>query len=157
MNDRIQSRLLHQYGQIDFLINGLSKEFLTKRHNVGKWSIHEHVAHMGRYQEIFAERINLILNNKSPKFERYRAENDNLYENWVNEETRSIIVKTKANRQTLAEMIISLNHLQTVRTGSHPKLGKMNIIEWSEFFLLHESHHLYIIFWLKHENSLSQK
>jgi hypothetical protein len=36
------------------------------------------------------------------------------------------------------------------RTGIHPKYGKLNIIDWTEFFLLHEAHHLFAIFQLTH-------
>jgi hypothetical protein len=32
------------------------------------------------------------------------------------------------------------------KTGHHPVFGEMNLIQWLNFFLLHEAHHLFTIF-----------
>lgn len=147
MNETQTHRLLNQYNQIDFLLANLSEYFLTKRHNPEKWSVHENLAHLGRYQEFFSERLERILTENEPQFGRYRAEEDAVFEIWTSKKTFEIIIGTKQARRKIAEKLMSLNESQLTRTGIHPKLGKMDISGWVEFFLLHEHHHFYTIFW----------
>jgi len=45
-----------------------------------------------------------------------------------------------------ASLITNLNDEELLLTGSHPKFGVMTIPGWTEFFLLHEAHHLFTIF-----------
>jgi hypothetical protein len=35
---------------------------------------------------------------------------------------------------------------QLALKGTHPKYGTLMITEWTEFFLLHEAHHLFTLF-----------
>ena len=51
-----------------------------------------------------------------------------------------------AIRRELISKILSLNEEMLQRTGSHPLFGNMNIVQWINFFLLHEAHHLFTIF-----------
>jgi len=37
------------------------------------------------------------------------------------------------------------------RVGHHPRYGMLDVRQWTEFFLLHEAHHLYTIFMLVRE------
>lgn len=39
----------------------------------------------------------------------------------------------------------SLSDEDFERTGVHPKFGAMSLSLWLEFFLVHESHHLYVV------------
>lgn len=151
MNDNLSYRIENQYNQIDFLLKGLTKTFLIKRHRPEKWSIHENLAHLGRYQEVFEDRMNQILRVENPLFGRYKAEEDPRFEDWVALQPFDLIEKTKHQRQELALFLLALNDQQLTRTGAHPILGSMNIATWVEFFLLHENHHFYTILWLVQE------
>jgi hypothetical protein len=44
------------------------------------------------------------------------------------------------------ELITNLNDGELLLTGTHPKFGVLTIPGWTEFFLLHEAHHLFTIF-----------
>jgi hypothetical protein len=46
----------------------------------------------------------------------------------------------------LVAEIFGLRPADLNRTGEHPVFGKMNMIKWLHFFLLHEAHHLFTIF-----------
>ncbi len=146
MNASIQYRLQHQFAQVEDLLAPLSVDFIRRRHLPDKWSIHENIAHLGRYQEMFMERIERILSEEMPLMDRYVAENDPLFLNWVEKEPGEILRKSATKRTTFRQHLESLNAAQLSRQGIHPKFGKMNVAEWTEFFLLHESHHLYAIF-----------
>lgn len=98
MNESLKFRLLHQYDQLDNLVKGLSENFIQTRHKPDKWSIHENIAHLARYQEIFINRLENIINEEQPNFGRYNADEDDLFENWVQLSIEDIIRKTKEMR-----------------------------------------------------------
>ena len=112
----------------------------------GKWSIHDNIAHIARYQEFFMERINIILENDTPVFERYKAEDDPFFEGWQERSTGDLIKILNTDRQKLFALIINIPPQKLSRTGIHQKFGELTIILWVEFFLLHEAHHLFTIF-----------
>ncbi len=139
--------------QLAFLLRQLvsvDKTCLKKHPIPQKWSIHEHLAHLGRYQEIFLVRIAVILKGKTPYLERYKADDDPIFHDWCNRNSRAIIEKAILDRQTIIDLMTDLSKMQLTQIGVHPKLGRMNVEDWTNFFLLHEAHHIYAIFGLKH-------
>ncbi|MDN5212575.1 DinB family protein [Fulvivirgaceae bacterium BMA12] len=144
-------RLENQYQQLLQLIRGLDDGFISKQHRPEKWSIKENLAHLGRYQEIFLERIDRILVEDQPAFGRYKADNDPEFAKWRMLETSLITDKTIQGRAEIVAKLEGLSLDSLERQGHHPKLGLMTIFGWIEFFLLHESHHIYTVFWLVNE------
>ena len=61
-------KLNNQYDWLLSLLENLDNTFLKTPPIPQKWSIQEHLAHLGRYHEIFFERLTVILNvlNRSP-------------------------------------------------------------------------------------------
>ena len=111
-----------------------------------KWTVHEHLAHLGRYHEVFIERLNLILIGDNPELPRYVAKLDAAFTSWTNLSTNRIIEKTIILRKELRQLIEkNMNSLKSC-SGRHPHFGSMTFLEWLHFFLLHESHHIYSIF-----------
>ena len=49
-------------------------------------------------------------------------------------------------RKEMAAGILSFPEDDLVKSGTHPLFGKMNLVQWLNFFLLHEAHHLFTIF-----------
>jgi len=156
MNDILKHNLLHQYDQIELLIQDLDQAFLVHRHNPQKWSIQENLAHLGRYQEVFLDRLNEMLDQNLPVFDRYQAELDPGFQDWTARNVQEIVQASKAKRQEISQVVLELPEHQLVRQGIHPKLGSMNLVEWTVFFLLHESHHIYTVFWLFHQNRIKK-
>ncbi len=151
VNSTAEFRLKNQYDQLLHLIGGLDDGFISNRHRPEKWSIKENLAHLGRYQEIFLERVDRILVENQPAFGRYKAENDPEFANWKVLETSLITDKTIRCRAEIVAKLEGLRSDSLERQGCHPKLGLMTISGWTEFFLLHESHHIYTVFWLVNE------
>lgn len=150
------TRLENQYESLLLFLSGLKEQELKKRPSPEKWSIYEHLAHLARYQEIFEDRIYIILNENDPVFERYVAEKDPAFQEWFVYNTSEIMGNYVMQRQTLHELISNLPAQQFLRKGIHPKFGIMSIHNWLEFFLLHEAHHLYAIFRIR-QTMLSDK
>ena len=66
------SRLKSQHEAIPEIISSAEgKLFLNPQ--PGKWSIHDNIAHLAKYQPVFLERIESILKKSDQVFERYTA------------------------------------------------------------------------------------
>jgi len=118
----------------------------------GKWSAREQLAHLARYHQIFLARIDRILNEPSPAFARYRAEEDPEWPRWQSMPAQQILANLSSLRTKLMARLRSLSEQDFQRTGIHPKFGEMNMALWLEFFLVHEAHHLYVVLQLVRSN-----
>ncbi len=110
-----------------------------------KWSAHENLAHLGRYHEVFLDRIQRILTEPKPALSRYRAEEDPQWESWRTLAYKEVAGKLASLREMLVAKLKSLSPEDYARTGVHSKLGEMPLALWLEFFLVHEAHHLYVV------------
>jgi len=146
----LTQRLKEQHKTIASLILKLNNRQIQHSAVPGKWSIHENIAHLAKYQPIFLDRIRKILTNDDPEFEAYRAENDNEFEIYCAFTTYELLKKISTDREVIYHLITHLPPDKLDRTGIHPKFGKLTVLDWTEFFLLHEAHHLYTIFQLVH-------
>lgn len=138
-------RLKTQFFSVELLFSGSSLERIDRRPASGKWSARENLAHIGRYHEIFLERLHRILTEQSPKFARYRAEEDPGWQEWQSRPFGEVRTRLTALRLNLVDKIASLQPLDYNRTGFHSSFGEMTLSLWLEFFLVHEAHHLYVI------------
>ena len=142
----ITTRLEYQHKSLIDIINGLSDEQVRQQIIPGKWSIFENIVHLATYQHAFIQRIRKILSEKNPQFQRYTAESDPLFYDNCSKSTREIMQDLITTRRELIAKIHSLKEEDVQREGSHPTFGIMNIMQWLNFFLLHEAHHLFTIF-----------
>jgi hypothetical protein len=118
---------------------------LSRRTIEGKWSALENLAHLGRYHEVFLERLERMLREPNPSFPRYRAEDDPMWETWRTLPPAKVLARLSSLRTKLLDRLRSLRKEDFEKTGVHPKFGKMTISLWLEFFLVHEGHHLYLV------------
>jgi DinB superfamily len=138
-------RLRTQLASVDVLFAGASPERIDRRPASGKWSARENLAHLGRYHEIFLERVRRILTETSPQFPRYRAEEDPGWQEWASRPFEDVRNQLAALRQKLIDRIASLQPSDYARVGIHSAFGEMSLSLWLEFFLIHEAHHLYVL------------
>ncbi|HAB50891.1 MAG: hypothetical protein A2315_01450 [Ignavibacteria bacterium RIFOXYB2_FULL_35_12] len=139
-------RLKTQHEVVGILISGLSKSELKFRPIPEKWSVHENIAHLTCYQPRVVARTQKILDEDNPSFPAYIPEDDSEFPDFLAMSIEELISHLNTMRMELVDLISNLTDEQLKRTGSHAKFGKMNVIEWTEFFLLHEAHHLHTIF-----------
>ena len=139
-------RLKNQHEVVEVLISGLSEEELRFHPIPEKWSVKENIAHLTCYQPRVISRINKILMENNPSFEAYIPDEDPEFSKFFSMSIEELLSHLKEKRAEIINLISNLTDEQLNRTGSHSKFGKMNIIEWTEFFLLHEAHHLHTIF-----------
>lgn len=143
-------RLLYQHQALVQIIASLDDERLRAAIIPGKWTIHDQIAHLASYQPVFTYRIETIVKQHVPRFERYVADHDPAFEDCRKETTQALVIKLNSDRGSLNQLLDSLEQTDLQRCGLHPKFGLMSLVEWTEFFLLHEAHHLFAIFELAH-------
>ena len=142
----ITTRLEYQHKSLIDIIEGLSDEQIRWQIIPGKWSVFENIVHLSTYQHVFMQRVGQILNEENPQFSRYTAESDPLFHDNCSRTTREIMNDLITTRRELIGKIFSLKQEHLKYTGIHPVFGEMNLIQWLNFFLLHEAHHLFTIF-----------
>ena len=140
------NRLENQYTAIDHLITGLNGDHVLRNPAPGKWSIHDNITHLAVYQQMFIKRIGSILEQDNPTFNPYKADNDPVFIAWQQWPTDKLLKQLSADRKQLFEMITNLPESKLDRRGTHLVFGTLTITKWTEFFLLHEAHHLFTIF-----------
>lgn len=133
------------------MIDGLSDEMIRRQMIPGKWSIFENIVHLQTYQHTFCARMKQILAGSNPSFTRYTAEADPMFLDNCHKTMREIMQDLLSMRKHMHNEIAALSEEELVKTGTHPVFGKMDILQWLNFFLLHEAHHMFTIFKLSGE------
>jgi hypothetical protein len=153
--ESLRERLRTQHQTIEIILSSLDKAHLVVRPQPGKWNILENLAHLGRYQLVFIDRITQILHSvEEPLFERYVAEEDPEFENWRSLPVEALISQIESDRKYIFALITNLTEAAQSRIGIHKKFGRLMVLQWTEFFLLHEAHHIFTIFQLANNTEL---
>lgn len=150
----LTDRLKTQHGSIEKILSAMDSSRLLIRPQPTKWNIHDNLAHLARYQPVFIGRVNQILLETAPSFGRYNAAGDPEFEIWRTLDTDSLIKQLNTDRKSIFDLITNITDNQLNRVGIHIKYGSLNIIQWTEFFLLHEAHHIFTIFQLAHDTEI---
>jgi hypothetical protein len=149
LSDSILTRLRHQHEALSELIDGLTEEELKRRVNPDKWSAFEHIAHLAAYQQAFIGRLKKVASEPTPSFERYVAENDPVFTQYLNYPLKNVLdLISVSAKQITVKLTVTFNDTNLHLTGLHPRYGRLTIPQWTQFFLLHEAHHLFTIFML---------
>ncbi len=139
-------RLESQHKTIKQYIDNLPPEAIYNRLEHGKFSIHENIAYLARYQEVFTERLGRIISEINPFFEVYKPDADVQFPFTTARTTGSLLHSIYKQRDHICNMLRELPDELCSRIGTHSILGQMAVGEWTEFFLLHESSQLFKIF-----------
>ena len=154
MPSNLSTRLQYQHKSLVDIIDGLSEEQIRRQINPGKWSIFENIVHLQIYQHRFILRIREMIEKDNPRFERYSAEADPEFLESCGLSFREVMHDMITVRKQMAAEIITFPDSELEKKGTHPAFGEMNMLQWLNFFLLHEAHHLFTI--LKLAGSIRQ-
>jgi hypothetical protein len=128
--------------RLEELVNGLSKEILTKKIE-SKWSIQEHTGHLFDLEELGEKRIGDFLKRAeilSPADMSNRVTGEADYNS---KEINDILLKFRKARESLVNRLEKLGEIEIRLTSIHPRLKqKMRIIDWVYFMCEHDDHHL---------------
>jgi hypothetical protein len=151
LSSSITSRLQFQHRTIEELIKEYNEDSLRIHTIPGKWSAFENIVHLVTYQFIFQERIEKIIAGNNPAFPRYVAENDPVFYEWLQHSLPQLLQSLHSVRKQINQQLIELTTDQLAYIGQHPLYGALSLVQWAEFFLLHEAHHLFTLFKLLNE------
>jgi len=151
ISSSLSTRLQYQHKSLVDIIDGLSDEQIRRNIIPGKWSIFENIVHLQTYQQVFVLRVRDILERDNPSFPRYTAEADPEFLENCGKSSREIIGDMITIRKQMAAEIAAFPPGDLVKTGTHPVFGQLTLLQWLNFFLLHEAHHLFTIFKLAAE------
>jgi hypothetical protein len=140
------TRLQHQHETIRQLVGDLSEQQLRRTIDPGKWSAFDNIAHLACYQGVFLVRLERIQMEESPIFEAYVADTDPNFSGFQHGSLQHLYDSIDSRRAVLLNKLEGMNEVDLRRTASHRRYGLLDITHWTEFFLLHEAHHLYTIF-----------
>jgi uncharacterized damage-inducible protein DinB len=146
MPSSISTRLQYQHKSLVDILDGLSDEQIRRNIYPGKWSIFETIVHLATYQHTMIARVKQILDSNNPVFERYTADMDPEFHDNCTKSTREVMQNLLTTRKEMAAGVLSFQEIDLGKTGTHPVFGPMNLVQWLNFFLLHEAHHLFVIF-----------
>lgn len=141
----ISTRLQYQHKTLVDLIDDLTEEQVRRQIITGKWSIFENIVHLQTYQHTFIKRVKQILEGNNPAFERYTADADPLFHDNCGKSIREIMHDMLTTRKEIASGMVALPETDFAKKGIHPAFGEMTLLQWINFFLLHEAHHLFAI------------
>jgi uncharacterized damage-inducible protein DinB len=145
LSPSILARLKYQHETVAELIDGLSEDQLKKRINPDKWSAFENIVHLVSYQPTFLTRLGRVVQENNPVFERYVADNDPLFNSFLQKPIAELLSIQETDRQAILKTISSFDEDQLLHRGRHPRFGTLTVSQWSNLFLLHEAHHLWTI------------
>lgn len=126
-------------------------EVLCRRPAPDKWNAFEHLCHIGRVHEVFANRITTSLETEEPEIGLYQAETDPQWPRYLKAMTvPELPTRLRALRNALLLDLEDLTQEQWYRLQYCEKFGPLPLYKALEHFLLHEAHHLYVVFQLIH-------
>ncbi|MCW3123916.1 MAG: DinB superfamily protein [Flavipsychrobacter sp.] len=152
----LTDRLKTQHLAIENILLTTTANRVVIKPEPDKWSIHDNIAHLAKYQPVFSDRISRILLEDEPFFDRYVAELDPEFENYRALDTDILLKQLNEDRKKIYDLITTLDDARLNRTGIHKKYGSLTIVQWTEFFLLHEAHHIFTIFRLAYDSDLPE-
>lgn len=153
LSESALSRLAYQHLTIAEIIAAVPDARLHANPPTGKWSIHDNIAHIARYNVIFRERLKNIQEQDPQQFPRYNADADPEFPLWQEKSTAELIQSVAMERGMISREVKTYSESALDRIGVHPKFGRLTVIDWIEFYLLHEAHHIFTIFKLKNDIS----
>lgn len=151
LSESALSRLTYQHLTITEIVEAVPDARLHFNPAPGKWSINDNIAHLARYNVIFRERLKKIQEQDAQQYPRYNAEADPEFPLWKQKSTAELLQSISMEREIITREAQSYSEAALNRIGVHPKFGRLTVIDWIEFYLLHEAHHIFTIYKLKND------
>src|SRR5665213_1886215 len=147
----LANKLETQLQSLQQILATINSKRTELREEPDQWNIHEIVAHLVAYQQMYTDRVIQALEEEAPFFVKYDADTDPDYAYYKTSDVAHLLSQLVSDRQKLTKLIGTLTDEQLNRIAMHKKFGSHNILQWTEFFLLHEAHHIYRIFQLAYD------
>ena len=140
---RLSRRAQLQALDLNAILSSHLKSQIDVRPIPNKWSFNEHLLHLTRYAYHFTHRLAAMKEGAS-QLDRYIENEDATWqEDCTLRTTTSLDNYGVARQVVLAQLNVQSNWSLK---AAHPVMGTLSFLEWVEFFLQHEGHHIYTLF-----------
>jgi len=141
-----QSVMLAQLNeQVEYLrglLAGLEESQLARPPAPGKMSLKQTAAHLAHTNELFAQRVEQMLELDEPPIRIIDAALEDL-ESYKTADLEKVAEEFSRGRQRLIERLGKLYPQDWARRANHPEYKNYDVQMAVEHLLLHEAHHLY--------------
>lgn len=141
----IAARLLDQAASCERLLSGAYPVEFEWRPEASVWSARDHLAHLGRYAHVFRGRVEEIVSGATPSFAPYRAPDDDQFRAWQVYPLIELRSRMSTARMELAGTLRRLTTAESARCGRHASYGLLTLVQWTDFYLIHEAHYYTVL------------
>ena len=127
------------------LIGEIPNEIIKRRPVPGKWSAHEHAAHLTQTDSIFINRLNLMLTEENPVIKSYLPDKDEEDGAFLKIDLAPALEKFARERKTLVEKLKTLSAEDWQRTARHEEYTHYSVFIMFRHLALHDNLHSYRI------------
>ena len=140
---RLLRRLEDQARDAKRLTDGLDGDILARRVVEGKWSLKELVGHLLRVQQVFEERLGLMLGSDNPRLASWNPDHDPAFDRMLEQGSRQVISAFVDARAAFLTRLSGLGPAEWHRAAQHPDYPSYDVHFMIEYLAHHEAHHLY--------------
>jgi len=126
-----------------FLRNLSSERARTATDGPHGWSVLFVMCHLNDYETIYAERVQMMLDQEYPRFPNPLT-NDELiaHNNYANQDVHQIFQDYRVKRRAYVKLLENLTPDQWQRPGIHPTTGETTVLEFAINTAIHDLNHI---------------
>lgn len=127
------------------LVREVPAENLKRRPQPHKWSAHEHACHLAEVHALFFSRLELMLNEPSPRIKLYNPDEAMEKGALLKVDLDEALERFSRDRARLVELLKDLSEDDWLRTAEHEEYDHYSILIMFRHVALHDMLHAYRI------------
>jgi hypothetical protein len=118
---------------------------LKRRPAPGKWSAHEHACHLSRVDQLYSDRLELVLSNPRPVIEPYDPAYSEAEDAFLHMDLAASLERYVEQRRVLVSRLRALPAADWERTAEHAEYSHYSVFIMFRHVALHDLFHAYRI------------
>lgn len=128
--------------ELDRLVDGKPDDRLTQPAQDGGWGMVEILSHLRDWEEVFDERLVVILEQDRPRLATYDDSLWAIERNYREENPRRVLARFRELREALVVRVEALDESDWQRVGLHPRRGEVTVHWLLDRIADHDAEHL---------------
>ena len=125
------------------MVDEMPPRLRTRRLRPEKWSLHEHACHLAVAQDLFEQRLALMLAEDNPAIRPYNPDQDEAPDRLLQLDLAATLDRFASERARLVARLRGLTPAQWQRPGRHPEYTPYTVYIMFRHAALHDGLHLY--------------
>jgi uncharacterized damage-inducible protein DinB len=127
------------------LVREVPEAVIKRRPQTGKWSAHEHACHLAEVHQLFFSRLELMLNESSPRIVAYKPDEAMEEGALLKVDLDEALERFSNDRAQLVEELKDLSEDDWLRTAEHEEYDHYSVLIMFRHVALHDMLHAYRI------------